>query len=172
MAKRTAKAAERTATLRMRVAAALVVAFMFGLAQSGCAQPRDERPGYRLSGEVSPAHIKDWSFSNEIDEIFIQTTPWYGIPHSATIWCAEVDGQLYIGSYGPGGKKRWEHNVLRNPNAKLRLAGTLYEVTITPIADGGMGAALDAAYAKKYDMAEVFGEDIPEWWYYRVVQRD
>ena len=30
---------------------------------------------------------------------------------------------------------------------------------------------LDEAYARKYDMAEVFGDELPEWRYYRVVQR-
>ena len=116
--------------------------------------------------------MQDWRFSNGIDEIFVQTRTWYLIPHSTTIWCAELNGQLYIGSYGPDGKKRWEYNVLRNPKAKVRLAGKLYDVSITPVADDATARALDAAYGKKYNMVDVFGEDVPEWWYYQVVQRD
>ncbi len=30
---------------------------------------------------------------------------------------------------------------------------------------------LDEAYAQKYDMAEVFGDELPEWGYYRIAQR-
>jgi hypothetical protein len=39
---------------------------------------------------------------------------------------------------------------------------------LAPVTEPGRVEALAAAYAKKYDMAEVFGDDIPDWWYYHV----
>ncbi len=145
--------------------AALVAA----VAVLGC-QPEDEAPGLWLRGEVALTRVDDWRFTNDIEEIFVETRPWYGIPHSTTIWCVELGGELYVGSYGDQ-KKTWENNVARDPTAKLAIAGKLYEVTLAPVTEPGQVEALDAAYAQKYDMAEVFGDAIPEWWYYRVVAR-
>jgi hypothetical protein len=82
----------------------------------------------------------------------------------------EVGGELYIGSYGDQ-KKNWEKNIARDPAAKLAISGKLYEVTLAPVTDPARVEALDAAYAQKYDMAEVFGDVIPDWWYYRVTAR-
>ena len=53
----------------------------------GC-QPRDERPGLWLSGELAAEPVQDWSFSDSIEEISLETRTWYGIPHSVTIWGA------------------------------------------------------------------------------------
>ena len=36
--------------------------------------------------------------------------------------------------------------------------------------DAELTRKIDKAYTQKYDMEEVFGEDIPEWWFYRVEQ--
>jgi hypothetical protein len=133
----------------------------------GC-QPEDETPGLWLRGEVALERVDDWRFTNDIEEIFVETRPWYGIPHSTTIWCVELGGSLYIGSYGDE-KKAWEKNLARDPRVKLAISGKLYEVTLAPVTEPSQAEALDAAYAQKYDMAEVFGDVIPEWWYYHVV---
>jgi hypothetical protein len=148
-----------------RCAAAVVVA----LAALGC-QPEDESPGLWLGGEIAEAPVDDWRFTDDIEEIFVETQTWYGIPHSATIWCVEFDGELYIGSYGEE-KKVWEKNLARDATVKLAIAGKLYEMTVVPVTDASLVEALDAAYGNKYDMAEVFGDAIPEWWYYQVIAR-
>ena len=135
----------------------------------GC-QPKDVVPGTWIRGDLVEEQVDDWRFTQEIEEIFIETRAWYGIPHSTTIWCAEHSGKLYIGSYGDQ-KKTWEKNIARNPEARLAIAGKIYEVTVTPVTDRALIDALHATYTQKYDMAEVFGDDLPEWWYYRVEQR-
>ena len=146
-----------------------MTALVAAVAVLGC-QPEDETPGLWLGGEIALERVDDWRFTNDIEEIFIETRPWYGIPHSTTIWCVELGGELYIGSYGDE-KKTWENNVARHPAAKLAISGKLYEVTVAPVTEPDRVEALDAAYAKKYDMAEVFGDAIPDWWYYHVVAR-
>ena len=40
-----------------------------------------------------------------------------------------------------------------------------------PVTEPDRVEALDSAYAQKYDMAEVFGDAIPEWWYYHAAAR-
>jgi len=151
---------------RLRVAwIALIFAVSLG-AVLAC-QPRDERAGLWLTGEAAAEPVEDWSFTEGIDEIFIETRPWYGLPHSTTIWCVELDGRLYVGSYGPE-KKAWEKAIAYDPEARLRIEGRLYNVSLVPVTDPAMVRRLTARYNEKYDMQEVFGEEVPEWWYYRV----
>jgi hypothetical protein len=151
----------------MSAARRYLAALVAAVAVLGC-QPEDETPGLWLRGEVALERVDDWRFTNDIEEIFVETRPWYGIPHSTTIWCVELGGSLYIGSYGDE-KKAWEKNLARDPRVKLAISGKLYEVTLAPVTEPSQAEALDAAYAQKYDMAEVFGDVIPEWWYYHVV---
>jgi hypothetical protein len=139
------------------------------VASTGC-QPKDVRPGLWIAGEATPEHVVDWRFTDDIEEIFIETRSPYLLPHSTTIWCVELGGQLYVGSYGED-KKTWEKNLARRPEARLSIAGKVYDVTLVPVVDPDLGEALDGAYAEKYDMADVFGSELPPWWYYLVEQR-
>jgi len=153
----------------------LIGALAIIVAGLGC-QPKDVRPGLWLSGELVEKTVTDWTFTDEIDEIFIQTSTWYLFPHSTTIWGAEMGGNFFIGSYGYGDpdedRKHWENNVARNPEAKLRIDGKLYKVTVTPVTDARQIAKLDKRYNTKYDMVDTFGDELPNWWYYRAAQPD
>ena len=133
-------------------------------------QPQDEQPGLWLDGDEVVEAPADWRFTEEIEEIFIETRPWYGLPHSTTIWCVELDGALYIGSYGPD-EKAWETAVASDPKARLEIKDRLYPVEIRRIQDPDLTQAVNQRYFEKYDMEEVFGEDVPEWWFYRVTPR-
>lgn len=137
-----------------------------GLFAAGC-QPKDMRPGLWLTGERVESTVQDWRSTNDVEEIFIETRTWYGLRHSTTIWCVELDGHLYIGSYDDD-VKFWESSVARNSSARLRIEGGIHDVTVTPVADSSLNERLDARYAEKYDMAEVFGDEVPAWRYYSV----
>ena len=41
-------------------------------------------------------------------------------------------------------------------------------MTVTPVENRELSERLDRRYAEKYDMAEVFGDDLPAWRYYHV----
>ena len=90
---------------------------------TGCVDPKDRRPGLRLSGEVVGVPIDDWSFSDQYQEIFLESQTWYRIPHSVTTVCAARDDQLYVPTiYFEGGKwpdKFWNSNVDANPLVRL-----------------------------------------------------
>jgi hypothetical protein len=143
---------------------------LLAVAAATACHPDGETPGLWLRGDSDEERVADWSFSDEIQEVFIETRPWYGIPHSTTIWCVALDGGLYIGSYGEQ-KKAWEEIIERKPEARLSIAGRIYDVMVAPVTEGDLIEALDAAYARKYDMEEVFGQEIPVWRYYLVSQR-
>ena len=132
--------------------------------------PKDTRPGLWLGGDESTTLVSDWRFTDEIQEIAIETRTWYLLAHSTTIWCVQYNGILYVGSYGTE-KKFWETNIARNPQARINIAGEIYKVTVSLLDDEVLNQQVDIAYNSKYDMEEVFGDDIPQWWFYRIEQQ-
>jgi len=143
---------------------------VFTIAVLCACQPADESPGLWLNGDVVAQPVDNWQFAAEIEEIFVETSPWYGIAHSTTIWSVVSEGKLFIGSYGEE-KKTWENNLAQDSEARLGISDKLYEVVITPVTDKQLTADLDLAYIQKYDMAAVFGSETPVWWFYHVEQR-
>jgi hypothetical protein len=130
----------------MRHAGLLVAAL--GLALAGCIEPSDRRPGTRLSGELTPLPA-DWSFTDAHDEIALEVSGLLGLPHSVTIWCATLDGALFIGARAPE-TKRWPAWADADPDVRLKIAGELYEVRLTPLDAAATIGQLQAAFAKKY----------------------
>lgn len=134
--------------------------------------PSDERPGFRLSGEVHPQPVQDWSFSSDAKEIFIETATPYVIPHSVTIWCVTLGNQLYVGAW-EADTKHWVANVRRNPNVRLKIGDEIYEQKLEPVADAATIAQLNASYARKYEYdAEDDADESASTANWRVVERD
>jgi hypothetical protein len=127
-----------------------LVAVMIVLA---ACEPQDRRPGTWLSGEVAPPPA-DWAFVNDQQEVFLETHPWYGIPHSVTVVIAEADGAVFVPSiYAEDapfpGTKRWNANIAANPEVRLKVGDALYEMTARNAADEAeWQAGLDALAAK------------------------
>ena len=142
-------------------------AFLVLIILTSACSPRDERPGFWLQGNEATGLINDWRFTDGIEEILIETQTWYLLAHSTTIWCVQYEGNLYIGSYGPE-KKFWGKNIARKPQAKVKINNEIYQVVVSLLEDETLAQEINAAYNQKYDMEEVFGNDIPKWWFYRV----
>jgi len=147
-----------------------IVPLALGVACS--VEPSDQRPGLWLSGEVAQQPVSDWSFASDVKEIFIETATPYLIPHSVTIWCATLDGQLYVGAWAAD-TKRWVANVARDPNVRLEIGDTIYAQKLERVTDAETIARLDREYARKYELDEDDGADddasTANW---RVVARD
>ena len=153
----------------MRHRASLVVALL-SLALAGCIDPSDRRPGTRLSGEVA-ALPADWSFTDTIPEIAVEVSGFLGLPHSVTIWCASLDGALYLGAREPE-SKRWPAWADADPNVRLKVADAVYEVRVTPLEDATTLERLQAVYARKYSLpAPEPGTTPPPIRYWRVGPR-
>ena len=121
---------------------------------SGCLDPKDRRPGLRLSGEVETAPVTDWSFTEAAREIFLETRTWYGVRHSVTVVCATQGGALYVPSlYYDGGefpdKRHWHQNVARDPRVRLEIGDRLYERRAVLVTDPAEWEAVFAAFAQK-----------------------
>ena len=127
------------------------------LTLSACIDPSDRRPGTHLTGDVVAELPSDWSFTDAHKEIAIEVATPYVIPHSVTIWCAALDGALYVGARDPDAK-RWPAWVDDDPNVRLGIDGSVYEVALAPLdeqADAATLARLRAVYAAKYALPAV-----------------
>ena len=132
--------------------AAVVVLRVVGL------NPQDTRPGLWLSGEAVSGPITDWSFTDDAEEIFVETRTRIGVRHSVTTYCATFEGELYLFSvYYDGGtfpeERAWNRNVTRDPRVRLEIDGRLYDGTLTHVTDAATRSAVHEAFIAKY----------PEW---------
>ncbi len=132
----------------------------------GCIGPSDQRPGMWLSGEDA-AFPEDWSFTDAHREIALEVGTPYGLRHSVTIWCASMDGTLYIAARDPD-EKRWPGWVEDRPDVRLRVDGRIYEAHLVGLDDAAAIARLRSRYAAKYDLPDPPPADGPPRQYWHV----
>ncbi len=156
-----------------RIADFMACAIAISLMTSCSIDPRDERPGFGLSGQVYQQAVEDWSFTEDAGEIFIETVTSYWIPHSVTAWCVTVGNELYVAA-DDADKKIWVANVARDPNVRLKIIDKVYEQKLEPVTDATMIADIDEGFVRKYEYEEE-DEEFYEgmtFGYWRVVERD
>ena len=140
-----------------------IVAAVFLL---GACEPKDERPGLWLRGELQP-YPDDWSFTKEHLEIAIQVAAPYFLPHSITIICAEHEGELYVAAYRPK-TKNWAAWVTDNPNVMLKVGENLYEARLARVNDPLEITDALGAYTAKYRASGSIPTGV---WFWRVAPR-
>jgi hypothetical protein len=118
-------------------------------------EPSDVRPGLWLTGERVNEPVADWSFTEDHQEIFVQTRTPYLLPHSVTTYCAFFQGDLYLFSaYYQGGtfpdERGWNRNVMRDPRVRLKIGDRIFDQTVSHVTDGDTRAAVYAKAAAKY----------------------
>jgi hypothetical protein len=150
--------------------AAWLVTALLGAACS--LEPSGKRPGLWISGEIARDPVSDWSFTSGVEEILIETRSGYGLPHSVTIWCVSLDGELYVGASAPDfpQRRRWVRNVRRDPDVRLGIAGRIYERRLEPVADPVLADSVNRAFGRKYRY-DVDADPDPVF-YWRVVERE
>lgn len=109
-------------------------------------------PGLWLKGEVVTTPVADWSFTDQIPQIKIQTQTPYLLPHSVTIWCAVYNGNLYVTSYRG---RQWVEDIIREPRVRLKIADRVFDRTLSVIEDPAEKAAVLQAKGKKYPQWKV-----------------
>lgn len=133
------------------------------LVAAGC-EPKDRRPGTWLSGSEAQGPISDWSFVNGQMEVFVETRPWYGIPHSVTTVIASKNGKVFVPSIydAPAefpGTKYWNRIIAANPSVRLKVGETLYRMEARPAGTPEEFAEGFSALAEKYDFWRNVYED-------------
>jgi hypothetical protein len=119
-------------------------------------EPRDRTPGLWLKGNLVTTPVTDWSFTDQVPTIKIQTRSWYLLPHSVTTNCIANDGRLYVASVYPAGTPRiWNDNVMRDPHVRIQIGNQLYDRTLSFVTDPAEKEAVLEARAKKYPRLKI-----------------
>ena len=147
-----------------------ITLLLFSFVLISC-EPSDRRPGLWLSGEVE-AFPSDWSFSDDFKLIAVQVDTPYGLPHSVTIWCAQVDGNLYIAAGVPE-SKNWPGWVEMNPYIKLKFGDRVFGGRLQKLEDPDAIGSISTAYSIKYNLTQDLNSDDegPRTWFWQVLDR-
>lgn len=118
-------------------------------------EPKERRPGLWLKGERVTTPVTDWSFTNQYQNILLQTHSSYLLPHSVTVTCTTANGHLYLTSVYRQGlvfprDRLWNRNVMRDPRVRLKIGDKVYDRTLTLVEDGPEREAALQGKAKKY----------------------
>lgn len=138
------------------LAALLLLVSVTGFEPKDC-PPTDrsftcKTPGLWLKGESVTTPVTDWSFTQSIPQIKIQTQSPFLLPHSVTIWCAVYNGNLYVTSYRG---RHWVENIIRDPKVRLKIGDKVYDRTLSVIDDPAEKAAVLQSKGKKYPQWKV-----------------
>lgn len=139
------------------------------LSGTGC-QPSDRTPGLWLGGEPTEGFPSDWVFSDEYREIYIQVATPYFLPHSVTIWCAQVEGELFVGARNPE-SKNWPGWVDKNASVVIKVGDFLYDATLVGVEGSDEIAQITEAYSRKYQLNSAPDAKPPPMRYWRVTAR-
>ena len=120
--------------------------------------------GGRLFGEEVHAPTPDWSFTDEIMTIAVETRP--GFPHSVTTWCFTYGGDLYIPAARPA-EKKWPELVRQNPSVRLGIHGKIYPGRLVQQTDRAEFRKLLEPLAAKYSLGERLSSPPPDIAIYR-----
>jgi|SRR5579864_3568783 hypothetical protein len=143
------------ATIIGLVALLLLLSFT-GFEPKGC-PPTDRSlscrvPGLWIKGDPVTTPVTDWSYTDKIPEIKIQTQTPFLLPHSVTIWCAVYNGNLYVTSYRG---RMWAEDIIRDPRVRLKIADQVFDRTLSVVNDPVEKAAVLEAKGKKYPQWKV-----------------
>ena len=118
--------------------------------------PHARMPGLWLKGNVVATPVTDWSFTDKIPVVQIQTETSYVLPHSVNINCLNYNGQLYLVSVYPAGTAHtWNDNVMRDPHVRLKIGDDIYDRTVSLVSDPAEQEGVLQARHNKYPQLKV-----------------
>ena len=120
--------------------------------------------GFWLSGDLVKTPITDWSFTDTIPSVQIETRTWYLLPHFVRTYIARNGTQLYLFSEyfapRPGqpdhrddfpNARFWNRMVVRDPRIRVKIGNRLFQMQAYPLRDSGQVAVARQAFLSKYD---------------------
>ena len=133
-------------------------------------EPSDSRPGLWLSGDDALGLPSDWRFTDQHREVFLEVQTPYFVPHSVTIWCAQVEGRLYIAARNPK-TKNWPGWVEKKPEVRLKIGAMVYAAKAVKVTEETVLAPLRSAYANKYQLEPPADDKGPTMRYWAIQAR-
>ena len=130
--------------------------------------------GFWLTGDVVKTPVTNWSFTDAIPNIQIETHTWYLLPHVVRTDIARNGGQLYLFSeyFAPAPGKPdlrenfpearfWNRMVVRDPRIRVKIGNQLFDMRAYPLTDLDQIEVARQAFLSKYaDVRQ--GEALPE----------
>jgi len=118
--------------------------------------PHARTPGLWLKGNVVATPVTDWSFTDKIPVVQLQTETSYMLPHSVNINCLNYNGELYLVSVYPAGTPHtWNDNVMRDPHVRLKIGDDIYDRTVALVTDPAEQEGVLQARHNKYPQLKV-----------------
>ena len=102
-------------------------------------------PGGKLEGAPTPIP-QSWVFTDEVDTVQLETRP--ADPYSVNIWVIAMDPSLYV--HAGASRSTWVENMEADPNVRLKVDDSIYELTATRVTEQTEFDRFIAAYEKKY----------------------
>jgi len=151
----------------------VIVVLLLLVGSVGC-RPIGPFAGGRLSGDVGPGDMQDWSAVAGDETLKFETNP--EDPHSVTTWFVTLGPRFYIPTsmiYGPKvpGERKWVRNVMASPLVRFKVGGTIYERQAVRVDDPAEYAAARTALELKYDQDPAKRDAEREIWIYRMDPR-
>ena len=104
-------------------------------------------PGLWLRGDAVTTPVTDWSFTNQVQTIKVQTESPILLPYSVAAYCAVYNGNLYLTSYP---ERRWVKDLVQDPHGRLKIGDQLYDRNFVLVTDPAEKEAVLQAKGKKY----------------------
>ena len=108
--------------------------------------------GLWLKGQVVTTPVTDWSFTDKIQTIKIETQTPVLLPYSVSIWCAVYKNNLYVTSYRG---RRWVEDIVQDPHVRLKIGDRIFERNLSLVNDPDEKAGVLEAKGKKYPQWKV-----------------
>ena len=169
------------------IAIVVVIALNFAITRSSTSVPADSNSlrnavvglyrgdlGFRLTGDLVKTPVTDWSFTDSIPTIQIETRTWYLLPHFVRTYIARNGEQLYLFSEyfapKPGqpdhrdefpNARFWNRMVVRDPHIRVKIRNRLFQMRAYPLKEPGQVAVAREAFLSKYQDVRL-GQELPE----------
>jgi hypothetical protein len=117
---------------------------------AACAGPTSMFHGGRLDGETVTAPVEDWSFTDAVKTIQVETNA--QSPYSVNAWCVAQGSSLWV-TAGGGEGATWGKNLLDDGRMRIRILGKLYPRQAVRVTDSDEIALVRGLYKTKYDPA-------------------
>ncbi len=104
------------------------------------------------SGSVARAGVPDWASVADVGAVQVVTRDEDGDLRETTVWLIVLDGRGYIRTGGT----RWGANLVRDPEAVLRIDETEYPMRVEFVEDDGTREQVVAAFREKYGFSDAF----------------
>lgn len=125
----------------------LFLGLMLTASVAGCGGPLALLPGGALEGPTV-ATPESWSFTDAVKTVQLETLP--ADPYSVNIWVIAIDDHLYV--HAGAHRSTWVENIEADPNVRLRVNDSIYELAASRVDDQGEFDRFSDAYEQKYGL--------------------